>query len=93
MSEPTLDERIRRLEDIEALSKGTWPIAFTWCATGYIGACVVAADLGIRDQPWWKSRPGDYLARNGKRFMKRADEGAVHAQATWFGERGWQVFS
>ena len=64
--------------------KGTWPIAFTWCATGYIAACTVAEDLGIREQPWWKSRPGDYLARNGSRFMKRADEGAAHAHTTWF---------
>ena len=68
--------------------KGTWPIAFTWCATGYIAACIVAEDLGIRNQPWWKSRPGDYLARNGKRFIKRADEAAAHAQATWFNEQG-----
>ncbi|MGH3639597.1 MAG: phytoene desaturase family protein [Mycobacterium sp.] len=67
--------------------KGTWPIAFTWCATGYIAACIVAEDLGIRDQAWWNSRPGDYLARNGKRLMKRADEAAAHAQVTWFNDR------
>ena len=68
--------------------KGTWPIAFTWCATGYIGACTIAEDLGIRNQPWWTSRPGDYLARNGKRFQKRADEGAKLGEATWFSDKG-----
>ena len=64
--------------------KGTWPIAFTWCATGYIASCVVAEDLGIRDQPWWTSRPGDYVARNQKRLMKHADASAAYAEANWF---------
>jgi beta-carotene ketolase (CrtO type) len=87
------DDRLPYRMPIQQLyaCKGTWPIAFTWCATGYIGACIVAEDLGIRDQSWWKSRPGDYLARNGKRFMKRADRASAHAQATWFNEPKRQV--
>ena len=64
--------------------KGTWPIAFTWCATGYIGACVIAEDLGLRDQAWWKARPGDWVAKNAKRLMKRADEGAAHSEQMYF---------
>ena len=66
--------------------KGTWPIAFTWCATGYIAACLIARDLGIREQPWWTSRPGDYFARNQKRMMQAADAAAAAARTNWFTE-------
>lgn len=66
--------------------KGTWPIAFTWCATGYIGACTIAEDMGIRNQSWWTSRPGDYLARVEKHSTKLADQAAEKARATWYGK-------
>jgi len=64
--------------------KGTWPIAFTWCATGYIGACTVAEDMGIRDQSWWKARPGEWFAKNTKRLMKRSDEAAAWGEKMWY---------
>lgn len=83
------DERLPYRMPIKQLyaCKGTWPVAFTWCATGYIGACVVAEDLGLRDQPWWKSRPGDYLARNEKQCVALADKAADIGQALWY-DRG-----
>jgi phytoene dehydrogenase-like protein len=33
------------------------PQATTNLAAGYNAACVVAEDLGVRDQPWWRNRP------------------------------------
>lgn len=63
--------------------KGTWPINLTWCASGYIAACIVAEDLGIRDQPWWTSRPGDYMNRHGNRLRERADAAAAQAETKW----------
>ena len=66
------------------MSKGPWPIAFTWCATGYNAACAVAEDLGIRDQPWWNARPGEWYKRNLKRHMKRGDEGVAAGNAMWY---------
>ena len=66
------------------LCKGPWPIAFTWCATGYNAACVVAEDLGIRDQPWWKAKPGVWFKKNLKRMMKSSDEAAAIGEATWY---------
>jgi len=44
------------------LSNGVWPPAMSWLASGYNAACVVAEDLGIRDQPWWTNEPGTWLA-------------------------------
>jgi phytoene dehydrogenase-like protein len=43
------------------LSNGVWPPAMSWLAPGYNTACVVAEDLGIRDQPWWTHEPGSWL--------------------------------
>jgi beta-carotene ketolase (CrtO type) len=45
------------------LSNAVWPPALSWLAAGYNAACVVADDLGIRDQPWWTHEPGSWLAR------------------------------
>ena len=44
------------------LSNGVWPPALSWLAAGYNAACVVADDLGIRDQPWWRHEPGAWFA-------------------------------
>jgi beta-carotene ketolase (CrtO type) len=44
------------------LSNGVWPPALSWLAAGYNAACVVAEDLGIRDQPWWHHEPGAWFA-------------------------------
>ena len=80
------DERVPYRLPIKNLyaCKGTWPIAFTWCATGYIIACEVAEDMGISDQPWWKGRPGEWYKRNLKRNMRRSDEAAEAGELMWY---------
>ena len=44
------------------LSNGVWPPALSWLAAGYNAASVVAEDLGIRDQPWWRHEPAEWFA-------------------------------
>jgi beta-carotene ketolase (CrtO type) len=48
------------------LSNAVWPPALSWLAAGYNAACVVAGDLGIRDQPWWRAEPGAWLAARAR---------------------------
>jgi beta-carotene ketolase (CrtO type) len=48
------------------LSNAVWPPALSWLAAGYNAACVVAGDLGIRDQPWWRHEPGSWLAARAR---------------------------
>jgi phytoene dehydrogenase-like protein len=48
------------------LSNAVWPPALSWLAAGYNAACVVAADLGIRDRPWWRAEPGGWLAARAR---------------------------
>jgi phytoene dehydrogenase-like protein len=38
-------------------TQGVWPCSLTHLGSAYVTACAVAEDLGVRDQPWWKSRP------------------------------------
>jgi phytoene dehydrogenase-like protein len=44
------------------LSNAVWPPALSWLAAGYNAATVVAEDLAIRDQPWWRHEPGAWFA-------------------------------
>ncbi|MFQ5856741.1 MAG: phytoene desaturase family protein [Anaerolineae bacterium] len=46
------------------MAAGVWPLALSLMATGYNCACLVAEDLGVRDQSWWVHRPVDWLLRN-----------------------------
>ena len=46
------------------MSNGVWPVGLSWMAAGYNAAQVVAADAGVRDQPWWTSRPCEWYSRN-----------------------------
>ncbi|WIG58769.1 MAG: hypothetical protein OJF49_001515 [Ktedonobacterales bacterium] len=46
------------------MSTSTWPLALTWMAAGYNAAQVVAEDLGIRNQGWWKARPVAWFLHN-----------------------------
>src|SRR5260370_42668146 len=39
------------------ISNSIWPQSDSHLPTGYIAACVVAQDLGVRDQPWWTHKP------------------------------------
>lgn len=43
-------------------SNAVWPPALSWLAAGYNTACIVAEDLGFRDQPWWRHQPGSWFA-------------------------------
>jgi phytoene dehydrogenase-like protein len=46
------------------MSNGVWPVGLSWMAAGYNAAQVVAADAGVRDQPWWTARPCEWYSRN-----------------------------
>lgn len=52
------------------MSNNVWPLALSWMAPGYNAACAVAEDLGIRNQAWWSSRPGDWFLRNIGSIMR-----------------------
>ncbi len=43
-------------------SGGVWPPSATYLAGGYIAACCVAEDLGVRKQEWWCHRPFDQVS-------------------------------
>lgn len=53
------------------MSNGVWPVGLSWMAAGYNAAQVVAADAGVRDQPWWTSRPCEWYSRNLPRLLAR----------------------
>jgi len=38
------------------LSNSINPYGTTWLASGYIAACEVAEDMGVRDQKWWQAK-------------------------------------
>ncbi|MBI2891231.1 MAG: NAD(P)/FAD-dependent oxidoreductase [Nitrospirae bacterium] len=48
-------------------SQGIWPASLTHLGNGYVAACSVAEDLGVRKRDWWTHRPLDYFA--GKGFL------------------------
>jgi beta-carotene ketolase (CrtO type) len=55
------------------MSHGNWPLGLSICGVGYIAACVIAEDMGIRNQPWWKGRPGEWFMANIGKFMVNPD--------------------
>jgi len=34
-----------------------WPIGASFLGSAYVGAGIVAEDLGVRNQPWWNNQP------------------------------------
>ena len=52
------------------MSNNVWPLALSWMAPGYNAASAVAEDLGIRNQPWWSSRSGDWFLRNIPKLIR-----------------------
>jgi phytoene dehydrogenase-like protein len=60
------------------MSNGVWPVGLSWMAAGYNAAQVVAADAGVRHQPWWTARPFEWYSRNLDRLLER---GAAPSQA------------
>ena len=53
------------------MSNGVWPVGLSWMAAGYNAAQVVAADAGVRQQEWWRSRPCEWYSRNLQRLLAR----------------------
>jgi hypothetical protein len=53
------------------MSNGVWPVGLSWMAAGYNAAQVVAADAGVRDQPWWTARPCEWYEHNLPRLLAR----------------------
>ena len=53
------------------MSNGVWPVGLSWMAAGYNAAQVVAADAGVRDQPWWTARPCEWYSRNLPSLLAR----------------------
>ena len=50
------------------MSNSVWPGNLTWCGSGHIVAGMVAEDMGIRDQSWWVSKPGEWFMENAQRL-------------------------
>ena len=53
------------------ISNSIWPFSGTHLTTGYIAACVVAEDLGVRKQTWWRHRPLGWFRKWVKRQSGR----------------------
>ena len=52
------------------LSNSIHPIGCTGLWSGYIAACEVAEDLGVREKEWWKSRTSEWYVENLYRIPK-----------------------
>ncbi len=46
------------------LSNSIHPFGATWLASGYLAACEVAEDLGIREKDWWKNKAVMWYIKN-----------------------------
>ncbi len=55
------------------ISNSMGSLSLTSLGGGYVCAKVVAEDLGVREQDWWASKPGDY----SKLFLERMGERVV----------------
>ncbi|MBI9073771.1 MAG: NAD(P)/FAD-dependent oxidoreductase [Desulfatibacillum sp.] len=55
------------------LSNSIHPFGASWMASGYIAACEVAQDCGVRDQLWWKDKAFDWLLANGARIQAQTE--------------------
>lgn len=58
------------------MSNSVYPASLSWGASGYNAACVVAEDMGIRNQPWWVHRPGEWFLQNLPRLLIKAKDAA-----------------
>lgn len=52
------------------MSNSVWPLGLTWMAAGYNTATVVAEDLGVPSQSWWKARPVTWFLRNIEHLLE-----------------------
>lgn len=46
------------------LSNSIHPFGISVLSSGYIAACEVALDMGVRDQPWWLSKATHWYLKN-----------------------------
>ncbi len=51
------------------MCNSVWPASLTIAGTGYNVACIVAQEMGIRDQDWWVGRPGQWFLENMERLV------------------------
>lgn len=51
------------------MASSVWPPQFSVGAGGYNAACVVAEDMGIREQPWWTHSHTEWFFKNLERNM------------------------
>ena len=52
------------------MCNSVWPGNLTWCGSGHIAAGIIAEEMRIREQDWWKSKPGEWFMANAERLMK-----------------------
>jgi len=51
------------------MCNSVYPSSLTFAGTGYNVACMVAEDMGVRDQSWWTGRPGEWFLANMERLL------------------------
>ena len=52
------------------MSNGVWPVGLSWMAAGYNAAHVVARDVGVRNQSWWRARPVRWYLESLDRLLE-----------------------
>lgn len=52
------------------MCNSVYPGNLTWCGSGYISAGIIAEKMGIRDQDWWVTKPGQWFMANADRLIK-----------------------
>ncbi len=52
------------------LSNSIHPMGATWLSSGYISACEVAEDMGIREREWWRAKAVHWYINNLSRFPR-----------------------
>lgn len=53
------------------ISNSIWPPGTTFLGAGYNAASVIATELGIREQSWWKHKPLEWLQKNLAKTIKK----------------------
>jgi phytoene dehydrogenase-like protein len=51
------------------MCNSVYPANLTWAGSGYIAASIIAEDMGIRDQDWWVTKPGQWFMENMQRLV------------------------
>jgi phytoene dehydrogenase-like protein len=51
------------------MCNSVYPANLTWSGSGYISAGIIAEEMGIRDQSWWGTKPGQWFMENAERLV------------------------